>query len=174
MNIKLIPIVSTILFATACTSTYTPTTSKEQATLTVPKIDNRWQFFGGFSGGDVMISTKNPDGCGELQKISKEKIGEQDITVQIPANQDIFIGAREAFGNLHCNVEGSFKPEAGKHYVLTFRTIANMCGIMIFDKDSNSGLKPVKLSKTYLSTWDGLKICSTREQMCKGKTLCLD
>ncbi len=173
MKNKLLALTLTSLCLTGCVSTYKQPITKNTASITVPAFKKEWKFFGGFSGGDVLIASKKDDGCGELEKISSDKIGEKDITVKIPANQDIFILVGQHFGNTFCHVEGMFTPETGKNYSVVFSYVADMCGAMILETDNNSKSKAVKLSKAYPSRWDGIKICSLKEKLCNGNALCL-
>lgn len=170
MKLTLSLLTCTTLLLSGCASVYQYKNEGASATLNVPKFDTEYRLLGGFSGGMVMISPEKTKNCGEFTVISKDKVGEKDINVNIPANKDLFVHVSRYNGNASCAVVGVFSPQADKSYKVLFNMQSyNMskhrCNSGVVEVTKDGQFKPVVLKRAFASTWDGIKVCKSKAQL---------
>lgn len=145
--------------------TYQPPIDGDLATITVPKFSTKYKVFGGFSGGNVMVATKGPDGCGKFSAISKRGVGKQDISVNVLGNNELFVSVSRFLGNSTCNISMSFFPKSEGDYRVLFRTGGDYCGARIVEVNPDGAFADVESKHAYASTWNGAKVCSKKSDL---------
>lgn len=157
--LKKLGICSVVVLASGCASVYVPPNSGPVASLTLPASNKNFGWVS--SSFEALISEKRQDGCGSLHKLSNPN-NEDYITVDVPANSDIFLVMGATIGLNYCVLSSKFYSEPGKRYEAEFDVKNRVCSSYLYEIDGKK-YERVNLEVAYSSKATGLTICESEE-----------
>lgn len=127
--------------------------------VTVPVLSDLWL------DGSVQLATKAKRGCGQLSKNLLPAAADQDVTLDIEGNRDIFFQASRADAQTKCKKAGMFYATRGNVYTLKLETKNNQCEVSLLEKTPRGAQNKINTYPVFVSPVDGIKVCENKENL---------
>ncbi|KMT64153.1 hypothetical protein [Catenovulum maritimum] len=140
-------ILSLIMFATGCVSTYKMADSSNAALVEVPSQEFDFQLLGGTSSRYVFIGDIDESGClSNKARVEPESL-RQDGKLAIATDKEVGIMVAANIGNSICSIGVAVKLKPNGQYKANFGMGSKLCG---FDLYKLEGTKTSKVELTQL------------------------
>ncbi len=151
-------VIAAAFAVTGCAAPYVAPTSGPTAKLTVLTATDKWDMK---SVANVTVAPKTTaDGCGKFaQNMDLTSFDKEDFALTIAADNDIFFNIQRPYGGIYCKGTGMFHATSGKEYLLNIRFDNGYCYAALTEKTQAGAVIPVKISRAYASSWDGIEVC---------------
>ena len=160
---KLLTHLTAILFIAGCASnTPPPPATRIPGTYTavnLPVLAERWV------DGVVQLASKEKNGCSKFPKNILPYPIEDDYTVDIEGNRDIFFHLSRADGEVDCNKYGMFYATKGNEYTFTFQVKNTQCVFTLTEKLPSGMQKKIPSYPAHVSSVDGVKVCENKDKL---------
>ena len=154
------------LLLTSCISVqvYKEPVSGDTAKIMIPNLKTEYALLGGFKSGAVMVSFKEKNGCGSLNKIPAQGTSEKFITVDVPVDKEVMFLVTYSFGNNFCSVGARFQPKTENTYELKFGMGSKQCGLSMKDVTNTESSKPIELEGAMIPRGES-RACAVHKSM---------
>lgn len=160
---NVLTLVAATIAMIGCATPYTPPTSGPTAKLILSVAT---QTAAPMQSYNLVIATKNSEGCGELSGLIKPDFFDKDKVVTIVGDRDIFFSMGRSWGTLNCDGKLSlFHAKKDHEYTLNLDLLGQLCIASIIEKSPNGTLTPITPARAFKSSIGGRTICESRDKI---------
>ncbi len=115
--------------------------------------------------GTAKLAVKDKRGCGTFANDIFPPAADQDFTVAIEGNNDIFFHLTRANSVAQCDFVRMFYATKGKEYLLNVYMKEQNCKISLIEKSANGEQHEMNTYPAYVSRVDGVAVCENKDKL---------
>lgn len=158
---KIYILLATVITIAGCSNPTPPVVRPpgSYTAINLPALSEKWM------GGIVQLVPKNKNGCAQFSSNILPATIEDDYTVDIEGNRDIFFHISRADTQTQCNIYGMFYSTKGNEYTVKFEIKNKQCDFAITEKKPNGTQNKLSTYPAYVSIVDGIKVCENKDKL---------